>query len=206
MARVACRGGRAEPGNLRNLPQAKAQEADKMQGLLTRCQIMAKKSAGLLMYRLSERGIEVLLVHSGGPYWVNRQWQAWSIPKGEIDPGEDAFTAAQREFQEETGQRPEGQFQALRTVRQSGGKLVFAWAFEGNFDPATLHSNTFTLEWPPNSGRMREFPEVDEAAWFPLEEAKQRIIKAQAQFLDELAAVLAAPSHAPTPSPIRRCT
>ncbi|MFH7241634.1 MAG: NUDIX domain-containing protein [Spirulina sp.] len=169
---------------------------------------MAKKSAGLLMYRFSAQGIEVLLVHSGGPYWVNRQWQAWSIPKGEIDPGEDAFTAAQREFQEETGQRPEGQFQSLRAVRQSGGKLVFAWAFEGNFDPNTLHSNTFTLEWPPNSGRMREFPEVDQAAWFPLEEAKRRIIKAQAQFLEELVTVLAQSpsSDAPTPPHLPRCT
>jgi predicted NUDIX family NTP pyrophosphohydrolase len=169
---------------------------------------MAKKSAGLLMYRLSGQGIEVLLVHSGGPYWVNRQWQAWSIPKGEIDPGEDAFAAAQREFQEETGQRPEGQFQSLRAVRQSGGKLVFAWAFEGNFDPTTLHSNTFTLEWPPNSGRMREFPEVDQAAWFSLTEAKRRIIKAQAQFLDELVTVLT-PSPvpaSPTPPPLPRCT
>lgn len=160
------------------------------------------------MYRLSEQGLEVLLVHSGGPYWVNRQWQAWSIPKGEIDPGEDAFAAAQREFQEETGQRPEGQFQALRAVRQSGGKLVFAWAFEGDFDPATLHSNTFTLEWPPNSGRMQEFPEVDQAAWFSLEEAKQRIIKAQAQFLDELVTVVAPSptSDSPTPPPLPRCT
>lgn len=169
---------------------------------------MAKKSAGLLMYRLADQGIEVLLVHSGGPYWVNRQWQAWSIPKGEIDPGEETFAAAQREFQEETGQRPQGQFQALRTVRQSGGKLVFAWAFEGDFDPDTLHSNTFTLEWPPNSGQMREFPEVDQAAWFSLAEAKQRIIKAQSQFLDELVTVLAQPiaPNAPIPPRRPRCT
>ncbi|TVP66974.1 MAG: NUDIX domain-containing protein [Leptolyngbya sp. LCM1.Bin17] len=147
---------------------------------------MAKKSAGLLMYRTQSGQLEVLLVHSGGPYWVNRHWQAWSIPKGEIDPGEDTFEAAKREFQEETGQIPQGVFYPLRPVRQAGGKLVFAWAFEGNFDPAMLHSNTFVLEWPPHSGQMQEFPEVDRAAWFCLEEAKKRIIKAQAQFLEDL--------------------
>jgi predicted NUDIX family NTP pyrophosphohydrolase len=151
---------------------------------------MVKKSAGLLMYRLQNRGLEVLLVHSGGPYWVNRCWQAWTIPKGEIDPGEDPFAAAQREFFEETGLLPQGEFHPLQPVRQAGGKLVFAWAFEGNFNPADLHSNTFTLEWPPRSGILREFPEVDQAAWFSLEEAKQRIIKAQGQFLDELVRLL----------------
>lgn len=154
---------------------------------------MTKKSAGLLMYRTSGGTLEVLLVHSGGPYWANRFWQAWSIPKGEIDPGEGAFAAAQREFHEETGQKPEGHFHALQPVRQAGGKIVFAWAFEGNFDPATLHSNTFTQEWPPNSGHLCEFPEVDRAAWFGLPEAKKRIIKAQSQFLDELEQTLAPP-------------
>jgi len=151
---------------------------------------MAKKSAGLLMYRLHNNSLEVLLVHSGGPYWANRQWQAWSIPKGEIGPGEDAFTAAQREFQEETGQVPQGEFKALKPIRQASGKLVFAWAFEGDFDPAKLHSNTFSIEWPPRSGQMQEFPEVDQAAWFPVQEAKQRIIKAQALLLDELTTML----------------
>jgi predicted NUDIX family NTP pyrophosphohydrolase len=152
---------------------------------------MAKKSAGLLMYRLQKGSLEVLLVHSGGPYWANRQWHAWSIPKGEIDPGEDPFAAAKREFQEETGQVPRGEFKALQPVRQASGKLVFAWAFEGNFDPTKLHSNTFLVEWPPRSGNMQEFPEVDQAAWFSLKEAKQRIIKAQAQLLEELAAMVA---------------
>lgn len=152
---------------------------------------MAKKSAGLLMYRRTQNyRLEVLLVHSGGPYWVNRCWQAWTIPKGEIDPGEDTFEAAKREFLEETGQVPTGDFRPLKPVRQAGGKLVFAWAFEGSFNPANLHSNTFVLEWPPNSGVLREFPEVDQAAWFDLEEAKKRIIKAQGQFLDELVRVL----------------
>lgn len=138
------------------------------------------------MYRTQADQLEVLLVHSGGPYWVNRRWQAWSIPKGEIDPGEDTFAAAKREFHEETGQIPQGTFHPLSPVRQAGGKLVFAWAFEGDFNPATLHSNTFFLEWPPNSGQLKEFPEVDQAAWFPLPEARKRIIKAQGQFLEEL--------------------
>lgn len=151
---------------------------------------MAKKSAGLLMYRTQDSHLEVLLVHSGGPYWANRRWQAWTVPKGEIAPGEDTFEAAKREFWEETGLAPSGNFLPLRPVRQAGGKLVFAWAFEGNFNPTSLHSNTFELEWPPSSGVLREFPEVDQAAWFPLEEAKQRIIKAQSQFLDELVLVL----------------
>ncbi len=142
------------------------------------------------MYRPQNGGLEVLLVHSGGPYWVKRQWHAWSIPKGEIDPGEDAFEAAKREFQEETGHYPQGEFRQLQPVRQASGKLVFAWAFAGNFDPAQLHSNTFLVEWPPRSGKIQEFPEVDQAAWFPLKEAKQRIIKAQAQFLEELAAMV----------------
>jgi predicted NUDIX family NTP pyrophosphohydrolase len=152
---------------------------------------MAKRSAGLLMYRPQVDTLEVLLVHSGGPYWVNRQWHAWSIPKGEIDPGEDPFAAAKREFQEETGKVPTGHFLPLQPVRQASGKLVLAWAFQGNFDPAELHSNIFEMEWPPNSGNLREFPEVDQAAWFLLPEAKQRIIKAQGQFLDELAALWA---------------
>lgn len=142
------------------------------------------------MYRLRADQLEVLLVHSGGPYWVNRHWQAWSIPKGEIDPGEDPFTAAKREFEEETGHFPQGTFQPLQPVRQASGKLVFAWAFEGNFDPTNLHSNTFQVEWPPRSGRLQEFPEVDRAAWFSLDEAERRIIKAQAQFLAELAALV----------------
>ncbi|MGB3136469.1 MAG: NUDIX domain-containing protein [Nodosilinea sp.] len=151
---------------------------------------MAKKSAGLLMYRTENRRLEVLLVHSGGPYWVNRRWQAWTIPKGEIDPGEDRFEAAKREFFEETGQIPTGDFRPLQPARQAGGKLVFAWAFEGNFDPADLHSNTFILEWPPRSGLLKEFPEVDQADWFELKEAKKRIIKAQGQFLEELSQML----------------
>ncbi|HEY9735190.1 MAG TPA: NUDIX domain-containing protein [Trichocoleus sp.] len=151
---------------------------------------MGKKSAGLLMYRHQRGELEFFLIHPGGPYWQNKDWHAWSIPKGEIDQGEDAFAAAKREFWEETGLTPEGSFLPLTTVRQSGGKVVIAWAFEGDCDPAGVTSNTFSLEWPPRSGQFRNFPEVDRAAWFSLEEAKARIIKAQAAFLEELAAFL----------------
>lgn len=147
---------------------------------------MGKKSAGLLMYRRHQATLEVLLVHPGGPYWSKKIWRAWSIPKGEIDPGEDPFAAAQREFQEETGLTPSGTFLALEPVKQASGKLVMAWAFEGDCDPALVKSNLFTLEWPPKSGQMKEFPEVDQAAWFSLEEAEKRIIKAQANFLSQL--------------------
>lgn len=148
---------------------------------------MAKKSAGLLMYRHRQNGLEVLLVHPGGPYWVKKDWRAWSIPKGEIDPGEDAFAAARREFEEETGLIPEGAFWSLETIRQANGKLVMAWAFEGDWNPEELKSNTFEIEWPPRSGQMQQFPEADRAAWFDLEEAKQRIIRGQVAFLEAIA-------------------
>ena len=148
---------------------------------------MAKKSAGLLMYRHRQNGLEVLLVHPGGPYWVKKDWRAWSIPKGEIDPGEDAFAAARREFEEETGLIPEGAFWSLETIRQANGKLVMAWAFEGDWNPEELKSNTFEIEWPPRSGQMQQFPEADRAAWFELEEAKQRIIRGQVAFLEAIA-------------------
>lgn len=138
------------------------------------------------MYRLKNGELQVLLVHPGGPYWSQKDWRAWSIPKGEIDPGEDAFTAAKREFEEETGLVPEGDFLPLNLIRQSGGKTVIAWAFEGDCDADAIASNTFEMEWPPKSGRLQEFPEVDRAAWFDLKEARQRIIRAQAEFLDTL--------------------
>lgn len=138
------------------------------------------------MYRRHNGELEVLLVHPGGPYWAKKEWRAWSIPKGEIDPGEDAFMAAQREFQEETGILPQGEFLPLDAVRQSGGKTVVAWTFEGDCEVEAIASNSFEMEWPPRSGQMQTFPEVDRAAWFPIEEAKQRIIKAQAEFLNSL--------------------
>ena len=148
---------------------------------------MPKRSAGLLMYRRSGGHVEVLLVHPGGPFWMKKDTGAWSIPKGEYDDGEDAFAAATREFQEETGLVAQGPFLPLAPARQSG-KIVQAWAFEGDCQPESLRSSTFSLEWPPRSGRRQEFPEVDRAEWFGLEEARRKIIPGQVALLDELAA------------------
>ena len=148
---------------------------------------MPKRSAGLLMYRRSGGHVEVLLVHPGGPFWMKKDTGAWSIPKGEYDDGEDAFAAATREFQEETGLVAQGPFLPLSPVRQSG-KIVQAWAFEGDCQPESLRSTTFSLEWPPRSGRRQEFPEVDRAEWFGLEEARRKIIPGQEALLDELTA------------------
>ena len=148
---------------------------------------MPKRSAGILLYRRPNGEPEVLLVHPGGPYWEKKDLGVWSIPKGEYDDAEDPRACALREFEEELGARPpEGELAALGTAKQSGGKLVTAWAVEGDLDPATARSNTFTLEWPPRSGVMREFPEVDRADWFTLDEARERINPAQAVFLDRL--------------------
>jgi predicted NUDIX family NTP pyrophosphohydrolase len=148
---------------------------------------MAKRSAGILLYRRTPDGPEVLLVHPGGPFWARKDLGAWSIPKGEHDEGEDALAAALREFGEETGTtlRP-GALADLGTVRQRAGKVVQAWAAEGDLDAAAIRSNTFSMEWPPRSGRVHEFPEVDRAAWFGIEEARERINPAQAAFLDRL--------------------
>ena len=147
-----------------------------------------KTSAGILLYRRAARGLEVLLGHPGGPYWTRRDLGAWTIPKGEIGPGEEPLAAARREFLEETGHAAAGETLALAPVRQKGGKLVHAWAVEGDCDAAAIRSITFEMEWPPRSGRMAAFPEIDRAAWFTLEEARQRILPAQVPFLDELAA------------------
>jgi predicted NUDIX family NTP pyrophosphohydrolase len=145
-----------------------------------------KKSAGLLLYRVKEGLLEVLLVHPGGPFWRNRDEGAWSIPKGEIGEDEDPFHAARREFEEETGGTAPAEAVALEPIRQQRGKLVFAWAARGDFDPATLRSNLFSMEWPPGSGHTAEFPEADEAAWFPLDVARRKILKGQLGFLDQL--------------------
>ena len=147
---------------------------------------MPKRSAGLLMYRLQEGALEVFLVHPGGPFWAKKDRGAWSIPKGEYTAQEDPLEAARREFQEETGFRAVGEFIALGEVRQPGGKIVQAWAFEGNCDPAMLCSNKFQMEWPPHSGRTAEFPEVDRGAWFTAEAARERILKGQRPLLDLL--------------------
>ena len=147
----------------------------------------AKRSAGLLLFRRGPRQeIQVLLVHPGGPFWARKDDGVWTVPKGEHDEDEDPLEAARREFAEETSHHPEGPFHSLSPVRQKSGKVVLAWAVEGDFDPARLHSNTFELEWPPKSGRKREFPEVGRAAWFGLEEAAEKIRPEQKPFLEEV--------------------
>ena len=145
-----------------------------------------RRSAGIVLYRLRAGGLEVLLIHPGGPFWKNRDEGAWSIPKGEYGEGEDALAAARREFTEETGFPIEGVFHELAPVRQRSGKVVRAWAVEGDCDATAIRSNTFSMEWPPRSGRIGEFPEADRGAWFGLEEARRRILAAQLPLLEEL--------------------
>lgn len=151
---------------------------------------MASTSAGILLFRSSGKAIEVLLVHPGGPFWAKKDAGAWSIPKGEVGDGEEPLACALRELEEELGAplslAPEDLIE-LGSVRQKGGKVVHCWAAEGEFDPAGLRSNTFTIEWPPGSGTEREFPEVDRAEWFGLERAREKINPAQAELLDRLA-------------------
>jgi predicted NUDIX family NTP pyrophosphohydrolase len=152
---------------------------------------MARRSAGLLLYRRRDGAVELLLVHPGGPLWARRDAGAWSIPKGEVDEGEDPRAVALREFEEETGHPPpRGELVALGEVRQRGGKLVTAWAAAGDLDPAAVTSNTFTLEWPPRSGRRREFPEVDRAGWFDPATAREKLLATQAELVDRLLATL----------------
>jgi len=145
-----------------------------------------KTSAGILLYRQRRGRLEVFLVHPGGPFWAKKDLGAWSLPKGEFEPDEDPLDAARREFTEETGFPIDGEFLALTPLRQPSGKTIYAWAVEGDCDPAELRSNTFEMEWPPRSGKRSAFPEVDRADWFSLAEARQRIIAGQAPFLDEL--------------------
>jgi predicted NUDIX family NTP pyrophosphohydrolase len=151
---------------------------------------MSKKSAGLLLYRRRQGKLEVFLAHPGGPFWAQKDQGAWSIPKGEHGDDEDPLDAARREFNEETGFKASGPFQSLTPLKQKSGKLVQAFACQGEANPERLQSNTFSLEWPPHSGQHQEFPEVDRAAWFPLEEAKKKIHSGQKGFLDELAKLL----------------
>ena len=158
---------------------------------------MPRQSAGLILYRRRPQGVEVLLVHPGGPFWARKDLGAWSIPKGELDSGEDPLQAAIREFREETGFPANGPFAELGSIRQSGGKIVTAWAFEGDCDPAELSSNSCFVEWPPHSGRQLEIPEVDRAEWFTLQEAGRRIVKAQAPLLDRLASLVEGPVATP---------
>ncbi len=145
-----------------------------------------KQSAGLLLFRRRVGQLEVMLVHPGGPLWARKDEGAWSIPKGEVEPNEDALVAARREVEEETGARPSGTFIGLSPVRQTGGKIVHVWAVESDFDPASLRSNLFEMEWPPKSGNRRSFPEVDRAAWFDLKTAERKILPSQAIVLQHL--------------------
>jgi predicted NUDIX family NTP pyrophosphohydrolase len=146
-----------------------------------------RSSAGILLYRKHDGRLQVLLVHPGGPFGEKKDLGAWTIPKGEYEADEDPESAARREFHEETGASLEGRtLTDIGEIKQLGGKVVRAWAEEGDFDPATLKSNLFTLEWPPRSGRMQQFPEVDRAAWFELDEANEKILPAQVPFLERV--------------------
>jgi len=147
---------------------------------------MATKSAGILMYRHGDAGIDVLLVHPGGPFWQNRDLGAWSIPKGELEEDEDPEATARREFAEELGIEATGRLRPLGQVRQRAGKIVLAYALEGTLDAGTVRSNKITLEWPPRSGRTIHVPEIDRAAWFALPLAREKILASQRPFLDRL--------------------
>ncbi|MCE5277114.1 MAG: NUDIX domain-containing protein [Planctomycetaceae bacterium] len=147
---------------------------------------MPRTSAGLIMFRLCGRDAEVLLVHPGGPLWKNRDVGGWSIPKGHVEPGEDFLAAAHREFTEETGLVAKGPFIPLSAVRERSGKMVHAWAFEGDCDVSTVVSNTFTMEWPPRSGKFAKFPEIDRAAFFTLEEAREKLHAGLDELIDQI--------------------
>jgi len=154
-----------------------------------------KRSAGLLRYRRRNSQIEVFLVHPGGPYWAKKDLGAWSIPKGEYLESEHPLEAAKREFAEETGFAPPGDFVPLGESKQPGGKIVTAWALEGDCDPEKLRSNTFSMEWPPRSGRKVEFPEVDRGGWFAIEEARERLLPGLPIYLDRLRESIGAPTR-----------
>jgi predicted NUDIX family NTP pyrophosphohydrolase len=151
-----------------------------------------RTSAGILLWRNREGGVEVLLAHNGGPYWARKDHGHWTIPRGEVEPGEELAAVARREFAEETGHVvPDGPLIDLGQIRQKSGKVVLGWAVEGDLDPATAVSNTYEMEWPPRSGRVQAFPEIDRVEWFGLEEARGRLKEAQVPFLDRLEAALA---------------
>ena len=165
---------------------------------------MAAKSAGLLVYRTTDRGVvEVLIAHPGGPFWAGKDEGAWTVPKGEYDPGDDPLAAAYREFREETGfDAPTGDAISLGELRQPGGKRVTVWALEGDLDVAHASSNTFELEWPPRSGKVREFPEVDRVEWASVRRARSKLLKGQVPFLDRLMDALVTKGGAVTEGPI----
>jgi predicted NUDIX family NTP pyrophosphohydrolase len=153
---------------------------------------MPKRSAGILMYRRTKSGLEVLLVHPGGPFWAKKDLGHWTIPKGEAEPGEELVAVARREFEEETGAKPpDSPLIDLGQITQKSGKHVLGWAAEGDLDPSSAVSNTYDVEWPPHSGVVQTFPEIDRVEWFGLDEARRRLKAAQVPFLDRLQAALA---------------
>jgi predicted NUDIX family NTP pyrophosphohydrolase len=147
---------------------------------------MAVHSAGILLFKYDDGRLEVMLAHPGGPFWAEKDHGAWSIPKGLFEETEDALDAAKREFSEETGFEVDGEFIELGELKQPSRKIIHAWALEGDLDTANIQSNTFTLEWPKNSGNVKEYPEIDKAQWFTVEEARKKILKGQAEFIDRL--------------------
>ena len=147
---------------------------------------MAKQSAGILLYRNTNKTLEVFLVHPGGPYWIKKDDGSWSIPKGEFEGDEEPLNAAKREFEEETGVKISGEFIALNPIQQKSGKKVYAWAVEGNIDPEKIKSNNFEIEWPPKSGKMKSFPEIDKAQWFGVDNAMTKINSEQSFLIKEL--------------------
>jgi len=148
---------------------------------------MKKRSAGILLFRRSQAGVEVFLVHPGGPFWAKKDLGSWSLPKGEYEDGEDPLTAAKREFTEETSFAVDGKFIALGDLKQPGGKVISAWALEHDVNAASVRSNMFSMEWPPKSGKTQEFPEVDAGAWFSIHTALEKVLKGQADFIARLA-------------------
>ncbi|HYL61019.1 MAG TPA: NUDIX domain-containing protein [Candidatus Methylomirabilis sp.] len=157
---------------------------------------MPRKSAGLLLYRTKADNVEVFLVHPGGPLWGKKDEGAWSIPKGEFADSEDGLEAAKREFHEETSFVIDGRFEPLAPVRQPSGKIVHAWCVEGDLDASAIHSNLFSMEWPPRSGKSQEFPEVDRGDWFELAEARRKILKGQLPLLEQLQRKMQSGLHA----------
>lgn len=149
-----------------------------------------KTSAGILLYRMAENGLEVFLVHPGGPYWAKKDEGAWSVPKGEFEASEDSLDAAKREFKEETGFDITGNFMELTPLRQPNGKVVYVWAIEGNIDATSIKSNMFSMEWPPRSGKEQDFPEVDKGGWFKIAQAQEKLLPGQRGFLEQLKKII----------------
>ncbi|HVP88396.1 MAG TPA: NUDIX domain-containing protein, partial [Casimicrobiaceae bacterium] len=171
---------------MRRVPEAPVDVSVQSIPCQERRALVPKRSAGLLMYRGAGADLAVLLVHPGGPFWRGKDIGAWSIPKGEIEEGADTLATARREFEEETGSRVDGAFFALKPLKQKSGKLVHGWALQGDIDASSITSNTFSMEWPPRSGKEQEFPEVDRGGWFTIAAAREKILPGQLGFIDQL--------------------